>query len=202
MRRMAADLPDDMRCSWIKTTGTRCKQPRTEDDTSSLLCVFHVRMQEEAVKRRVLARDMADIDPLDALRELMKMAAVMCRRLELDLLDSDIPDLMSVMVSETRVGGAGGSYDLTRLDDTQRAIVLAYRAERAELRSLTQLAIAQGLAEREQKLHEAEIGILLQVMISFAQAAGLDADSREVRQLMATALRTASGQKDLIGLGG
>lgn len=196
VRRMPSD---EVRCTHIKvSTGNRCGQTRSEDGGD--LCTWHKRYVAESVARRQLANDMQDIEPTDALRTLLKMSVAVCQRLELEILDADIPDWFSIIERETRTGGPGGDYELTRLSDVQRALVVSYRAERAELRNVTQLAIAHGLADRELKLYETQVEVLLQSMILFAAALGHDAESPDIREIMLTAMRQAHSESEMLML--
>lgn len=98
--------------------------------------------------------------------------------------------------------------ELARLDRLQAAnwanalegdvkageLVLKLMVRRAKMLGIDARMVAAEAVEAEQRLHDRQVGLVLQVMMTFAAGMGLDSGSIEVRQAIIEALRDAAAE--------
>lgn len=186
--------PDEYRCVFVKNSGKRCGQPREQaDNPEHLWCTFHTEM---VGKKAIPALRMAPgaesrVSPMAALLEEIERSQLMVRWYETILADKSPEELLWVTIRETREGGPGGGYDLTRQEERPHPALVLLKDERAHLANVTRLAIQSGIESRQLELNERTADVIITAMIGLARLLGQDPTLATVKALMAQALRAA-----------
>lgn len=189
-------LPDNVRCTFVKRNGNRCGQPRLVDEASngedSTWCEFHMRwVKGNLPALRVEPGAEMRVSPMAALLEEIERSQVMVRWYESILADKSPEELMWVSIRESRQGGPGGDYDLTRQEQRAHPALVLLKDERSHLANVTRLAIQSGIEARQLELNEQMANTIITAMQGFARLVGRDPTEAIVKEWMAQALRAA-----------
>lgn len=189
------NLPaDDERCVFIKPTGKRCGQPREQaDNPEHLWCTFHTTLvgKKAIPALRLPPGAESRVSPMQALLEEIERSQLMVRWYETILADKSPEDLMWVTIRETREGGPGGGYDLTRQEERAHPALTLLKDERAHLANVTRLAIQSGIEARQLEINEQVADTIITAMIGLARLLGQDPTTPQLKTMMASALRAA-----------
>lgn len=190
---MGSRKPDDEhRCTWIKSTGNRCRSPRSEDGGE--YCPFHVRMAEHRAKTFVLAQHAPDLPLEEHLQLELKMSFVMVRTLELELQDLGLSTdtwLRDTKETEVRDGGPGGGYSSVKRAKMMGAhpLIITYLTERQHHLKVLQTCIGAGLAARHIAAVERFVESVLAFSHSLCEKLGRDPTDPVVRAAISEAMR-------------
>jgi hypothetical protein len=186
--------PDERRCTWIKTSGNRCRQRRSPDDPEANVCVFHLRVREERVLRWTLAADTPDIPVEQHLLMELRTSYVMVRAAELEMHDLGLSTDAFVLETEEREdreGGPGGGYVSVKRAQVLGAhpLVLTYLREREHHMHVIKTCIAAGLAARQIAAVERVVESVMLVATTLTEELGHDPTEPRTRALILTVLR-------------
>lgn len=191
-------MDDAERCIHVKPSGSRCRIARiAPDDPQNLWCVFHQDHIRALVKPHAYATGSAALDvmqrvsPMAALLEEIERTQLMVRWYESILADKEPEEMLTTVITESRIGGPGGDYDLTRTEERPHPALQLLNQERAHLANITRLAIQSGIEARQLELNESMANTLITAMQGFARLAGFDPTSAAAKTMMAEAMRAA-----------
>jgi hypothetical protein len=195
--------PDDMRCTFIKRTGGRCRQERIDpDDIDNTFCLFHNAMARKALPARVreeTANAVLTVSPMQVLLEEVQRSQLMVLWLEQELSEAEVTDLTTSTTTEDREGGPGGGFTSTKTESRPSGLAIVYQQERSHLAHVTRLALQSGIEEKQLELNQQLAATVLTAMMNFARLTGQDTSSAIVKQWMAESLRAAQSGRVIDG---
>jgi hypothetical protein len=190
--------PDEERCTWVKTSGRRCKQRKSEG-TYGELCTWHEDMAIERGNRRRLADGTDDVSIEDHLVLELRTSYTMVKLAELAIMDLDVDvdaylHPVTEREDETKEGGGdSGNYTSERTKRTQlmqaHPALAHYLAERKHHMDVVQTCVRLGLAAKQVQAVERMADSLIETARRLAELLGHDPEDDATRAIIAQVLR-------------
>lgn len=195
VHRTGGDLPPELRCEWIKASSKQCMQPKLDNDASRRWCKWHEDALTQRYQRFRIAEDIPDLSIEQHLGLELRMAYVMVRELEFQVLDLGLSTDAWVIDTEERETRESddpkNSYISSKRAKLHGAhpVIVQYLREREHYSSVIKLCISAGLAARQVAIIERYVESLVDSQMALARSLGHDPNDPTVRAAIMETIR-------------